>query len=218
TRFKCDWSSDVCSSDLTITNQDGTVQQLGTTGRVQGPAFKTNIPEILDYTRIFGMHGINITNNNRSFAVNVLYVDENFFNLFSFPLLNGNSNTALKEPYSMVLSESAALKFFGTTDVVGKILKLEEGNGIENLAITGIAKDAPVNSSIQFEILIPFKYLQTMFLDKNWLNQYLTTFILLHPATNPKIVEQKFSKVFETNASEQLHQANMTPDQFKFWL
>jgi hypothetical protein len=201
-----------------INAQDNTEQLVGTTGQVQGPAFKTAIPEISDFVRIFGLIGINVIGSNKSLAVTTLYVDKNFFELFSFPLIHGNAMTVLKEPHSIVLSENTARKFFGTTDVVGKTLKIEEGNGIETLTITGVAKDAPTNSSIRFDALVPFSYLQTMFDDKNWLNQYLTTFILLNPGANPKIVEQKFSKVFQVSAKEQLSDSKMDAASFKFGL
>src|SRR5215813_13144526 len=66
----------------TLTNHDGSQQTLGTTGQVQGPAFKEAIPEILDYLRMWGIDAINMSANSKSLAVNTRYVDENFFNLF----------------------------------------------------------------------------------------------------------------------------------------
>ena len=201
----------------TITNQYGNHQTLGS-GQVEGPAFKAAIPEISDYTRIIKISGINVSGENKSLAVQLIYCDESFFNLFSFPLLYGNPKTVLSEPFSIVLSETTALKFFGTTDVVGKILKIEEGEGIENLIITGITKDAPTNSSIQFDVLVPFKYLQRMFNDKNWLNEYLTTFILLHADADPRIVQQKIKEVFKTQAKDQLLETKTPSDQYQFAL
>ncbi len=67
-------------------------------------------------------------------------------------------------------------------------------------------------------MIVPFKYLQIMFTDANWLNQYLTTFILLQPNTNLKTVEQKFAKVFEVNASAQLAEAKSFSGQYQFGL
>ncbi len=186
--------------------------------QVEGPAFKSAIPEIADYVRIMGMNGINVSAANKSLAVNNIFADENFFHIFSFPLLYGNPNTVLNDPFSIVLSETTALKFFGTTQVVGKTLQIEEGRGFENLTITGVAKDARSNSSVQFDVIVPFKYLQIMFTDANWLNQYLTTFILLQPNTNLKTVEQKFAKVFEVNASAQLAEAKSFSGQYQFGL
>ncbi|HEV8508458.1 MAG TPA: FtsX-like permease family protein, partial [Chitinophagaceae bacterium] len=202
----------------TLTNQDGSRQTLGTTGQVQGPAFKEAIPEISDYLRMWGIDAINMSANNKSLSVNTRYVDENFFDMFSFPLSNGNVKIVLSDPFSIVVSETTALKFFGTTDVIGKTLKIEEGRGIENLVITGVAKNAPANSSIQFDVLVPFKYLQLMFTDGNWLNQYLTTFILLRPGSDPKIIQQKFAAIFKTQAREQLHETKTQPGRYQFAL
>jgi ABC-type antimicrobial peptide transport system permease subunit len=201
----------------TVTNQDGSQQTVGT-GQVQGPAFKAGIPEISDYTRVLKISGVNVSCENKSLAVNLIYCDASFFNLFSFPLLYGNSETALSDPFSIVLSETTALKFFGTTDVIGKALKIEEGKGIEDLTITGVIKNAPANSSIQFDVLVSCKYLQRMFNDKNWLNQYLTTFILLHPGADPKIVQQKINEVFKTQARDQLLETKTFSGQYQFAL
>ena len=203
---------------LTTTIIDQGSQKTAGTGQVQGPAFKAAIPEISDYVRILAIDGINISSNNKSLAVKDLYVDESFFNLFSFPLLYGNQKAILSDPFSIVLSETTALKFFGSTDVVGRILKIEEGRGVENLTITGVAKDAPANSSIQFDVLVPFKYLQLMWHDENWLNEYLTTFVLLHPGADPKIVQQKITEVFKTEAKEQLLETKSLADQYQFGL
>jgi ABC-type antimicrobial peptide transport system permease subunit len=202
----------------TITNPSGMQQTVGTTGQVQGPAFKEAIPEISDYLRLWGIDAINMSANNKSLAVDTRYVDENFFKLFSFPLLQGSAKTALNDPFSIVLSETTALRFFGSTNVLGKTLKIEEGRGIENLTITGVASNAPANSSLQFDVLVPFKYLQLMFTDKNWLNQYLTTFILLRPGADPKTAQQKFASIFATQARDQLAETKTHPDQYQFAL
>jgi putative ABC transport system permease protein len=199
--------------------QDGSIHTSGATGQVEGPAFKAEIPEIQDYTRVWvGGDTYNLIGDQKALAVHSLYVDDNFFRVFSFPLLYGDSANALTGIHSVVLSEKTALRFFGKTDVVGKILKLEEGNGIEPFRITGVAKEVPENSSIQFEALLPFGYLQTMFRDKNWLNSYLSTFVLLHPGADLQKVEQKFSHTFQANAADQLREAKLSQHQFKFGL
>jgi putative ABC transport system permease protein len=199
--------------------QDGSIHMSGATGQVEGPAFKAEIPEIQDYTRIWvGGDTYNFISDQKALAVHALYVDDNFFRVFSFPLLNGDSAIALTGLRSVVLSEKTAKRFFGKTDVVGKILRLEEGNGIETFRITGVAKEAPENSSIRFEALLPFSYLQTMFRDKNWLNSYLSTFVLLRPGADLQKVEQKFSHTFQANAGDQLREAKLSQKQFNFGL
>lgn len=189
------------------------------TGQVQGPAFKASIPEIASYTRIWSAdESFNMIGGHKALAVKALYVDDNFFEVFSFPLMSGNPAAVLKDKYSLVLSAKTAVRFFGTTDVVGKMIRLEEGNGIENFTITGIAKTAPANSSIQFEALLPFQYLQSMFSDNNWLNDYLSTFVQIRPLSDIDVVRKKMAVVFNAEASQQLAEAKQQGNQYSFGL
>lgn len=174
----------------------GAEQVLATTGQVQGPAFKAAIPEIEDYVRVLGNDGMNLTGNGKSLAVKNVFADSDWFKVLSFPLMYGHPGSVLSSPHSIVLSESTALKFFGTADVVGRTLKVEEGRGMEDMMVTGVAKDAPTNSSLQFDVVLPFSYLQLMFKDDNWQSQYLTTFVLLRPGVDPGLVEKKMTAVY----------------------
>ena len=198
--------------------QDGGNQIMGATGQVQGPAFAASIPEIQEYVRIMAGLGTNFIGDEKPLLVDYLYADENFFKVFSFPLLYGNPSNPLKELNSVVLTEQTALRFFGKTDVVGKTIKLEEGHGMATFLITGVAKNIPVHSSIQFEAVLPFKYLQTMFPDKYWLNSYLSTFVLLHPQADVNKVKNKFAEVFHNDAGDQLKEAKMLPEQVQYGL
>ena len=69
-----------------------------------------------------------------------LYVENGFFSVFSFPLLHGNPSTALAQPNSIVLTSELALKYFGTTDAIGKTMKLFADGKPELFTVTGIAK------------------------------------------------------------------------------
>ena len=119
---------------------------------------------------------------------------------------------------SVVITEQTALRFFGKTDVVGQTIKLEEGHGMANFTITGVAKDIPVHSSIQFEAVLPFKYLQTMFPDDTWLNSYLSTFVLLQRDADINKIENEFAGIFREEAAAQLRNAKMNPGQIQFGL
>lgn len=174
----------------------GAERVLATTGQVQGPAFKAAIPEIEDYVRVLGNDGMNLTGNGKSLAVKNIFADSGWFNVLSFPLMYGHPGSVLSGSHSIVLSESTALKFFGTADVVGRTLKVEEGRGREDMVVTGVAKDAPSNSSLQFDVVLPFSYLQLMFKDDNWQSQYLTTFVLLRPGADLGLVEKKMTAVY----------------------
>jgi len=86
----------------------------------------------------------------------VMYVDDNFFNTFSFDLIKGNPQTALSSPENVVLSESSARKYFGTADVIGKTIELVSDKN-HLFKVAAIAKDPPLNSSIHFNVLLPLK-------------------------------------------------------------
>jgi putative ABC transport system permease protein len=189
--------------------KDGSRQTLGGTGQVQGPAFKAAVPEIADYVRVMGgdIYG-DLIANDKVLKQQLLFVDERFFNVFSFPLLKGDSRTVLQDAGSAVITESTALKYFSRTDVVGQLLRMDADPSARKLGkplvITGVVKDPPKHSSIQFDILLPFRFLQLSFEDTDWLNQYLSTFIVLRPDATVAAVTAKINKVYATHAGEQL--------------
>ena len=187
----------------TVINQDGAQQRRGSSGQVQGPTFTAALPEVLDYVRILGVN-FNVIGGQKALSLQGLYADSHFFHLFTYPILYGDWRTALSKPNSIVLTEQTAHKFFGQTDVVGRFLQVEDGDHLETFVVTAVTKNLPLNSSIPFEMLLPFQKLQASFNDTNWLNQYLSTFLLLHPRANPQNVEAKFPAVFQTNARDQL--------------
>ena len=142
------------------------------------------------------MNDVNFTANNKALAIKIyMQIPASF--MFSLSPLHGNAAQALANPNSIVLSQNTAVKFFGTDDIVGNIIQVEEGGGFKNLVVSGVAKNPPSNSSIQFDAVVPFSFLQLIFKDDNWLNQYLTTFILLKPFANSSEVETKFSTVLQ---------------------
>lgn len=192
---------------------------LGTTGQIQGPAFKASIPEVTEFVRVWldETHNI-IVHKKRGFKVSVTYADPHFFEIFSFPLLQGNAAQALKDINSIVITEEMAMKFFGETDVVGRTLGLEDGPTIETFLITGVAKNLPANSSLKFQAVVPFKFLQRWFNDDDWLNPYLSTFVLLHPNTNLERLEGKFANVFTRDAEKQIRKAQIRASDIRFGL
>lgn len=84
--------------------------------------------------------------------IRAFWADNSFFNVFTYPLVAGNSETALKEPYSLVLPEKSAKKLFGSSDVVGRIIKF----GSDNYTVTAVMKDVPKLSYLDFEALVSF--------------------------------------------------------------
>lgn len=181
----------------------------GGTGQVQGPAFKAMVPEVADFTRVFGGAIFDdVRAGDKNLRLQTLFVDGNFFSLFDFRLVSGDPRTVLGEMSSAVITESAALRLFGSTDVVGKALELEGDPSAKRLGkpmvVTGVVKSPPANSSIQFDLLLPMKFVQLSFADDNWLNAYLGTFVLLRPGADVGAVSRKFDQVYALHAGEQL--------------
>ncbi|HET6768671.1 MAG TPA: ABC transporter permease, partial [Chitinophagaceae bacterium] len=187
----------------------------GITGMMPGPTFKREIPEITDFMRLSG-DIVPVKIGTEIFEQEVLYVDDNFFSVFTFPVRHGSQRDALKDMYSVVLSEPVAEKFFGKTDAIGKTIEIPKrqdhdaaaGKEFETFLVTGIVPESPQNSSIKIDMLLSMKLNQRNDGgDTQWLNFYLNTFVVLHPNADLSVVEAKMKKVYESNAKEQLREA-----------
>jgi len=182
------------------------------TGQPQGPAFKKAVPEIEDYARLMGgdIKG-DVIANNKTLNLQMLFADESFFNLFSFPLLRGDPKTALKDISSVVITETVARKYFNSIDVIGKTMNPDADPSTQKLGmpmtITGVAKDIPKNSSVRFEMLMPLRFMQLSFTDTTWLNQYLGTFLLLKPGADITKVSRMFDQVYAIHAGAQVEES-----------
>jgi putative ABC transport system permease protein len=138
------------------------------------------------------------------FDQEVLYADSNFFSVFTFPMLEGNPATALKDVHSVVLSEEVAEKYFGKQKALGKFLEFKVQDSFRTFVVTGITKRSPQNSSIKIKMLIPLSFSRTINFDDRWFNFYLNTFFVLKPKANPKTAKAKIAKVFEIDSKDQL--------------
>lgn len=124
-----------------------------------------------------------------------LDVDSNFFSFFSFPLLKGDPKTVLKEPHSVVLTETTAKKYFGSMDkALGKVVML---NKDLPLKVTGIAKDAPSNSHLVFDLVVPLSNFRDMGIMTAWINNGLYTYVKLTPETMGAQVEKQLPQFME---------------------
>jgi putative ABC transport system permease protein len=118
-----------------------------------GPALVETYPEIKNFTRVqSGWSGWHFTYDERTFIKERLAcADPSFFQIFKFKFIKGNPETALKDRYSIVLTERLSKKVFGDIDPLGKIIK----KGNTDMLITGIIEDIPENSHIQFDYIFP---------------------------------------------------------------
>ncbi|WP_158266912.1 ABC transporter permease [Chitinophaga niastensis] len=117
-----------------------------------GPAMK-DFPEVKAMTRVYPQ-GATVKNGDKVMnEKRFIYADAAFFQMFSFPLLSGNAATVLSGPDMVVLTAGMAKKYFGTTDVVGKTIKI---NNDKDFLITGVAADVPSNTHLKFQFVASY--------------------------------------------------------------
>ena len=163
---------------------------------------KKEFPEIKEATPFLHRGNCKMTQNNKGYFSQGSYVDQSFFDIFSFPLIKGNSKTLLTDPNSIVITQKLAKRIFGTDDPIGKVILLDDGylERTESMTITGILKDIPVNTHFKvtgenkFEFLIPFKRIDK-WVQNNWKVNMVETYVLLNTGVNKKIIDQKIAGV-----------------------
>jgi putative ABC transport system permease protein len=179
------------------------VWKTGKTGMVHGPAYKQDIPQIRDFVRISKDQYV-VRKDNSTFNQDVIFADNNFFKVFSFPLVYGDPATALSDLNSMVITEGAAKKYFGTSDAIGKSLELQVNGKFEAFTVKGIAAETPENSTVRFDVMLPMKFQEKINPDDSWLNSFMTTFLLTGPDPDTKSLTSKINQVFNQKVQDQL--------------
>ncbi|HEY1054697.1 MAG TPA: ABC transporter permease, partial [Emticicia sp.] len=160
---------------------------------------KKELPEVEETVRIFNNGGETlIRHNNQVYQErNVFFADSNFFKVFKLPLLYGNPDKALMAPNSVVLTETTAKRFFGTTNAIGKYIELVQG---PKLQVTGISADMPKNAHFQFDFLSSVK--GNRFAEAtNHISFAAATYLLLKPHTSPEQVQAKLPAIVVKYAS-----------------
>ena len=120
----------------------------------------------------------------------VYFTDADFFDLFSFPLLRGNASSVLQNPNSVVLTETTAKKYFGSIDnAMGKVVEMDKNL---QLKVTGIAKNVPSNSHLDFDVIVPISNFANNPNFKVWINNSLFVYVLLNEHTDVAQLQKKF--------------------------
>ena len=173
--------------------QIGTGWHNGTPGPM-AELLKSNFPEVQSSVRFRYNYGSKIyKKSGRNFKIErVYFVDPAFFKVFSFPVIHGNAESALKEPYSLVLTQSEAKKVFGEENPVGNTVNYET----RDLTVTAVVEDIPSNSTIQFNALLSFKALEQInpAQTSSWDNSLFQTYLLIAESHNASDLEKKMSQ------------------------
>jgi len=160
-----------------------------------GPQVKKDFPEVEEAVRVVNRERTLFKSGaNSFFETKIYYVDSNFFRMFTHKVVEGNTNNALNEPNTVVISKSIANKYFGKkANAVGKTLQTAYNDLYK---VTAVIEDVPRNSHIIFDILISSATLPKDF-QNNWggFNNY--TYVLLKPGTKPETLTKKLLSYYD---------------------
>lgn len=166
------------------------------TSDMLGETLKKDYPQVLEYTRIYNSNGSKLIKKGNSYVEepHVANADSTFFAVFQLPAIEGNLRTALNEPNTVVINETTAKKYFGTTHAVGKTIETNNGKN-PVYKVTAVIKDIPANSHINFDFIFSMKNVDYPF------GQHLSfnfhTYLLLRPGTDYKAFEKNFDHYIE---------------------
>lgn len=155
-----------------------------------GATMKKDYPQVEQFVRFYNSNGSKLVKKGNQFIEEqkVAHADSTLFEVFTLPSLEGDTRKALNEPNTVVITESTALKYFGTTHAVGKTLETNETPSLYK--VTAVIKDIPKNSHFNFDMIFSMDNVDYGW--GNFLSHNFQTYLLLRPGTNPREFEKNF--------------------------
>jgi len=169
-----------------------------------GPALVHDFPDIVNYVRFISTLEDEVLigyKDKKFYETRFFFADQTVFNVFSFSLIKGNPETALQEPYSVLITEEIADKYFGEDDPLGKVLNF---NNRDDYRITGVLRNIPHNSHFRFDFLASFVTLNHYFilpLD-DWGSCALYTYLLIPEKDSASEMEEKFGGFLQSHVGK----------------
>ena len=189
---------DIYRLALSVTTDQNVKTEVPKNFSALGPKLKSDFPEIKNYVRIFPIDGtMAMKGADRVFnEKNILFADQSIFHVFTFPMIHGDSSTALKDPYSVVLTESTARKYFNNDNAVGRSITIREGLIDIALLVKGVVRDVPENAHFTFDFLISHATLNVLWgerADQSWDEALFYTYIQVEPSADHQALTNKLT-------------------------
>lgn len=180
-----------------------------------GPLLKESMPEVLDYVRMFGADGIQeIKAGGENFLEEGIYFsDPSIFNVFSIDVVEGNAKSALSSPYKAVIDVALARKYFGSNNVVGQSLKV---NNIE-FHITAVMANQPANTHLKYRMLLShstYPIISDWYKEDSWNGNNEYTYLLMEPNTDLLRFNQKLTAL-SLSLADKIDQARFVGEPIK---
>ena len=183
----------------------GTDLPLAVCSDPMGATLKKDYPQVEQYVRFYNSRGSKLIKKGNEWINedNVVHVDSTLFDVFTLPAIAGNTRTALNEPNSVVITKSAALKYFGTTDAVGKTLETND-NQKTIYKINAVIKDVPRNSHFHYDFFFSMDNVEYGY--GNYLSHNFQTYVLLKKGVDYKAFDRNFDQVIDKYVMPQAKQ------------
>ena len=205
-------------------NNAENIYRIERTGKIKGREFHlphTNhiipkalydeFPSITNFVRIWSAKGLFQDHHHNFHQEEIYLADPSFFDIFSFPLLRGDQESILKDPYSAVITKPLALKYFGSTDIVGQSMEAQIFDSSITLTIQGIMEEIPGNSHLQTPMVVSYETARSLTpasVINTWVGNYLYSYITVEEGTNigqltgqfpgfiRKYMDEEFRRIF----------------------
>ena len=188
--------------NLTV-NFDGKVNKWANSPNVVGPAMRENIPEVEEQVRLlyhnYGQTAFVNSEEKKLTEKKLFWADSSLFKVFDIGLEKGDPTHALSRPNTIVLSESTAEKYFGKTDPIGKLLKIDNKYDVE---VTGVYKDLPGNSTLDANMIGSFNSIEWANKDLVWSNASYETYLVLSKGASVDKVGTQMQSILDKNVAK----------------
>lgn len=174
------------------------------------PALIEEIPEIVDATRVVWSGGLLFRYGEKAFfEYGIRAVDPSFFQMFTFPFVKGDKDKALDSPYSLVIDEDIAKKYFGDEDPLGKVIAV---NNTHEFTVSGVMENVPHNSTLQFEVAVPYAYLEKIGrTNQQFGSNSIGTYVQLSPNSTMEQVNEKIFGFIKTKEPDSVTDLMLMP-------
>ena len=174
----------------------GTDLHLPVSSDMTGEVLSKDYPQVEQYTRVYNSNGSKMIKKGNEYIneFKVAHVDSTFFKVFTLKSINGDLNTALNEPNTVVVTASAAKKYFGTTDAIGQIIETTDNNKTL-YKVTGVVNDLPKNTHFNFDLFFSMDNVDYPW--GNFLSHNFHTYLLLKPGIEPMQLKNMFGEYIQ---------------------
>ncbi len=172
-----------------------------------GPKIKADMPEVDEFARFQHFSGQEFKFKNQKWTPQNIYaVDVSAFAMFGYKILKGNPSKDFENPFTLVLSRKAAMNYFGTIDVIDKVLTYEEGGEVMDFKVVGVMENLPQNTHLKFDLIFSFISLKNLGWDNfdYWDGNNNYTYVL----TNEKFDQEAFDKKLQAIGQEKYNRAD----------